>query len=90
MTRDEQLIYEGYKDILKKALPGALGIAVGAGAVGTYHGIKNKSKSIKLINIYVPNGNPVGTEKYEYKKDWYNSFIKRVKETLIQDLCISD
>ena len=47
--------------------------------------IKNKSKNIKLINIYVPNGNPVGTEKYEYKKDWYNSFITRVKETLIQN-----
>ena len=30
--------------------------------------IKNKSKVIKLVNIYVPNGNPIGTEKYEYKK----------------------
>ena len=47
--------------------------------------IKNKSKNIKLINIYVPNGNPVDTEKYEYKKDWYNSFIKKVKETLAQN-----
>jgi len=47
--------------------------------------IKNKSKNIKLINIYVPNGNPVDTEKYEYKKDWYNSFIKKVKETLSQN-----
>ena len=37
--------------------------------------IKNQSKNIKLINIYVPNGNPIGTEKYEYKKDWYNYFI---------------
>ena len=27
-----------------------------------------KKKKIKLINIYVPNGNPVDTEKYEYKK----------------------
>ena len=44
--------------------------------------IKGKSKLIKLINIYVPNGNPVGTEKYEYKKDWYNSFIKKIKKTL--------
>ena len=25
-------------------------------------------KKIELINIYVPNGNPVDTEKYEYKK----------------------
>jgi len=47
--------------------------------------IKNKSKNIKLINIYVPNGNPIGTEKYEYKMDWYDSFIKKVKETLTQD-----
>ena len=44
--------------------------------------IKNKSKIITLINIYVPNGNPIGTEKYEYKKYWYNSFIKKIKKTL--------
>ena len=37
----------------------------------------NKVMFIKLINVYVPNGNPIGTEKYEYKKDWYNSFIKK-------------
>ena len=44
--------------------------------------IKNKSKIITLINIYVPNGNPIGTEKYEYKKYWYNSFIKKIRKTL--------
>ena len=27
------------------------------------------NKKIELINIYVPNGNPVDTEKYEYKKN---------------------
>tara|TARA_B100000029_G_scaffold485852_1_gene539596 strand:- start:13 stop:789 length:777 start_codon:yes stop_codon:yes gene_type:complete len=42
--------------------------------------IKNKSKIIKLINIYVPNGNPINTDKYKYKKDWYESFIKKVKK----------
>ena len=47
--------------------------------------IMNKSKVIKLINIYVPNGNPVDTEKYEYKKNWYDSFIKKVKKTLIEN-----
>ena len=47
--------------------------------------IKNKSKLIKLINIYVPNGNPVDTEKYEYKKDWYNSFIEKIKKTLVEN-----
>ena len=44
--------------------------------------IKNQSKIITLINIYVPNGNPIGTEKYEYKKYWYNSFINKIEKTL--------
>ncbi len=41
-----------------------------------------KSKKIKLINIYVPNGNPVETEKYDYKKKWLDSLIKKIKKTL--------
>ena len=44
--------------------------------------IKNKSKLIKLINIYAPNGNPLGTEKYEYKINWFNDFIKEIKKIL--------
>ena len=44
--------------------------------------IKNKSKFIKLINIYVPNGNPVGTEKYEYKKKWYDDFNKKIEKII--------
>jgi exodeoxyribonuclease-3 len=38
-----------------------------------------------LINVYVPNGNPVGTEKYNYKKDWYDSFNKKIKKTLAEN-----
>ena len=40
--------------------------------------VKYKSKVIKLINIYVPNGNPVDTEKYKYKKYWLETFIKKI------------
>ena len=29
--------------------------------------IEYKKKNIQLINIYTPNGNPVDTEKYDYK-----------------------
>jgi len=47
--------------------------------------IKKKSKIFKLVNIYAPNGNPIGTEKYEYKKDWFNSFVKQVKKTLLEN-----
>ena len=44
--------------------------------------IKNKSDIINLINIYVPNGNPINTEKYVYKKEWFDSFNKKIKSTL--------
>ena len=43
--------------------------------------VLNKKKT-KLINIYVPNGNPVDTEKYEYKKNWLESFTKKIKKEL--------
>ena len=39
---------------------------------------KYKSKTIKIINIYTPNGNPVDTEKYDYKLYWLNSLIKKL------------
>ena len=44
--------------------------------------IQLKKKNIKLINIYVPNGNPVDTEKYEYKKNWLDLFNKNIKNDL--------
>ncbi len=44
--------------------------------------LKHKSKLIKIINIYTPNGNPVDTEKYEYKLYWLDSFIKKIKSIL--------
>ena len=47
--------------------------------------IKNKSTEIKLINVYIPNGNPVDTEKYQYKKNWFNLFNKKIKKALIEN-----
>ena len=42
--------------------------------------LKLKKKMIEIINIYVPNGNPVDTEKYEYKKEWLKRFINNIKK----------
>ena len=47
--------------------------------------VKDKSNALKLINIYVPNGNPINTDKYDYKKNWFKSFIKEVKKTLSEN-----
>ena len=44
--------------------------------------LKLKKKKIELINIYVPNGNPVDTEKYEYKKNWLKKFIINIKKEI--------
>ncbi len=34
---------------------------------------------IRLINIYLPNGNPLGTEKYDYKLAWMERLYQRLK-----------
>ena len=41
--------------------------------------LKHKNKNINLINIYTPNGNPVDTEKYNYKLYWLDNLIKKIK-----------
>ena len=42
--------------------------------------IKLRNKNIELINIYVPNGNPVDTDKYLYKVNWLNLLINYLKK----------
>ena len=44
--------------------------------------LEYKKKNIQLINIYTPNGNPVDTEKYDYKLYWLDSLIKKLKSLL--------
>ena len=43
---------------------------------------KIKDKNIEIINIYVPNGNPVDTEKYIYKINWIDLFINEISKKL--------
>ena len=47
--------------------------------------ININQKKVKLINIYVPNGNPVDTDKYKYKVNWLKKFLKSVNKTLISE-----
>ena len=44
--------------------------------------IKIKNNEIDLINIYVPNGNPVDTDKYFYKLDWLSLLIKFIEKKI--------
>ncbi len=36
--------------------------------------VNYKNQLIKIISVYVPNGNPVDTDKYQYKLKWLKSF----------------
>jgi len=42
--------------------------------------IKNIKNKVKLINIYLPNGNPIETEKFDYKIEWMNQFYNYIKK----------
>ena len=44
--------------------------------------IEYKKKNIEIINIYVPNGNPVDTEKYFYKIEWLNLLLKYLQKKI--------
>jgi len=37
---------------------------------------------LRILNVYVPNGQAVGTEKYAYKLDWLDKLICYVQEQL--------
>ena len=33
-------------------------------------------EGIRVVNIYLPNGNPIGTDKFAYKLAWMDRLIK--------------
>jgi len=37
-------------------------------------------QGLRVINIYLPNGNPVGTEKYDYKINWLERLITHLQQ----------
>ena len=41
---------------------------------------------LRLINIYAPNGNPVGSEKYPYKLSWLDRLYARLKDLREQEI----
>ena len=47
--------------------------------------INLKKKKIVLINIYLPNGNPIETEKYIYKKNWLKKFVSAIKKRISEN-----
>ena len=40
---------------------------------------------MKVVNLYVPNGQSVGSEKYAYKLAWLDALIKWLTEALVEN-----
>jgi len=40
--------------------------------------LETNIKDLRIINIYLPNGNPIGTEKFAYKLAWMDRLKKRL------------
>jgi exodeoxyribonuclease-3 len=43
-------------------------------------------KDIRVVNVYLPNGNPIGTEKFEYKLDWMDRLRAQMRRWLTSDI----
>jgi len=43
-------------------------------------------KNLRIVNVYLPNGNPIGTEKFEYKLDWMDRLHTQMKRWLKSDI----
>jgi exodeoxyribonuclease-3 len=50
--------------------------------------IKNIKNNIKLINIYLPNGNPIDTEKFDYKIKWMKKFNEYILQLISNNIPI--
>jgi exodeoxyribonuclease III len=43
-------------------------------------------EGIRMVNIYLPNGNPVGTEKFAYKLAWMDRLLEKMSAWRKEDL----
>jgi exodeoxyribonuclease III len=41
---------------------------------------------VRIASIYLPNGNPVGTDKYDYKLAWMRRLVARVRDLLDSEM----
>ncbi|MEM6812061.1 MAG: exodeoxyribonuclease III [Pseudomonadota bacterium] len=41
--------------------------------------IEIEYKGVRVLNCYMPNGNPTGTEKFDYKMKWMEHLLNKIK-----------
>jgi exodeoxyribonuclease-3 len=77
-----QKTYNGVA-VLSKTSPLSVHQGIGDGGENAARLIRVEFPSLSIINIYVPNGQAVGSEKYDYKLEWLTRFQKYLASHLI-------
>lgn len=73
-----QKSYNGVAVLTKAAVPAVLNTLGDEQA----RYIEIDFNGVRVINIYAPNGNPIGTEKFSYKLDWLARLRARIQTLL--------
>ncbi|ABF40994.1 exodeoxyribonuclease III (xth) [Candidatus Koribacter versatilis Ellin345] len=48
--------------------------------------LETRIDGLRVVNIYAPNGNPIGTEKFSYKLAWLDRLIQEMQSWLKDDI----
>lgn len=75
-----QKTYNGVAILSKEPVSVILDKLPGDGADEQARYLEVEYNGLRLINIYLPNGNPVDTEKYPYKLSWMARLYDRLRE----------
>lgn len=73
-----------------KGLPGQDGLSDDTEDQARYlEAVVDGPVPVRVTSIYLPNGNPVGTDKYAYKHRWYQRLCARAQALLaLEEICV--
>ncbi len=47
--------------------------------------VNNKYKNLNVLNVYIPNGSEIGSDKYNYKMEWLEKLLNYLKKSLTKN-----
>ena len=78
--------FNGVAVLAKGAAPALRRVGLPGGADDSHSRyIEAEVEGMVIASIYLPNGNPVGTEKFDYKLDWLARFDAHAKDLLAEE-----
>jgi exodeoxyribonuclease-3 len=84
-----QKTYNGVAILSKRPIEDVLRVLPGDESDVQARYLEAVVSGIRVAAIYLPNGNPVDSEKFSYKLDWMDRLARRVREVLAdEDACV--